>query len=149
MNAIKNYLHQFVFLGVLTLSGFGSVYASLPDPQDPQVVANMTFEQRLQMSKDLREQFKQATPEERRQYRQKLHAKLMALTPGERKQLREKIHAQWKSLTPEQRKQLRDNRKAMIGDLTPEEREEMKKNREQWKRNHPDAKGNWNTPMTN
>lgn len=149
MKTMKNHLQKLVLIGALALSGLGTVYASLPDPQDPQVVANMTFEQRLQMSKDLREQFKQATPEERREYRQKLHAKFKALSPEERKQLREKMHAQWKALTPEQRKQLQDNRKAMMNDLTPEEREEIKKHREQWKKSHPDSKGNWNTPMTN
>jgi Spy/CpxP family protein refolding chaperone len=146
---MKKAIQGLIITGFLMVGAIGIASATLPEPQDPQVVANMTFEQRLQMSKDLREQFQKATPEERREYRQKLHAKFKALSPEERKALREKMHAQWKALTPEQKKELRDNRKAMIEDLTPGEREEMKKQREDWKKNHPNGKGGWNAPMTN
>jgi len=145
---MKRMMQALVVAGVLTVGAIRMASAALPEPQDPQVVANMSFEQRLQMSKDLREQFKKATPEERREYRQKMHAKFKALSPEDRKALHEKMRAQWQALTPEQKKELKENRKAMIADLTPQEREEMKKHREQWKQNHPDGRGDWNAPMT-
>jgi Spy/CpxP family protein refolding chaperone len=141
---------QGVLIAGILMVGINSVAnAVLPEPQDPRVVANMTFEQRLQMSKDLRQQFKNATPEERREYRQKMRAKFQALSSDERKALREKMHTQWQALSPEQKKELQANRKAMIADLTPQEREEMKKHREEWKKNHPDGNGGWNAPLTN
>ena len=134
---------------VLMVATIGLAAAALPEPQDPQVVANMSFEQRLQMSKDLREQFKQATPEERRAYRQKLHAKFKALSPEERKALRDKMRAQWEALTPAQKKELRDSRKAMIASMTPEERAEMKKERAEWAQAHPNDSDHWNKPIGN
>jgi Spy/CpxP family protein refolding chaperone len=146
---MKKTMQGLIMASVLMVGVINIASAALPEPPDPQAVANMGFEQRLQMSKDLREQFKNATPEERQAYRQKLHAKFKALSPEERKALREKMHAQWKALTPEQRKELRDNRKAMIASMTPEERAEMKKERENWLKAHPDAKDHWNKPMSN
>jgi Spy/CpxP family protein refolding chaperone len=146
---MKKAIQGLIITGFLMVGAIDIASATLPEPQDPQVVANMTFEQRLQMSKDLREQFQKATPEERREYRQKLHAKFKALSPEERKALREKMHAQWKALTPEQKKELRDNRKAMIAAMTPEERAEMKKDREQWAKAHPHDQDHWNKPMAN
>lgn len=146
---MKRRMQGLVMASLLMIGVIGLASAALPEPQDPQVVANMTFDQRLQMSKDLREQFKKATPEERSAYRQKMHAKFKALSPDERKALHEKMRAQWQALTPEQKQQLKENRKAMVADLTPAEREEMKKHREQWKKNHPNGKGDWNAPMNN
>jgi Spy/CpxP family protein refolding chaperone len=146
---MKKTMQGILISGLLIVGINGIANAALPEPQDPRVVANMTFDQRLQMSKDLRQQFNNATPEERRDYRQKMHAKFQALSPDERKALREKMHAQWQALSPDQKKELQDNRKAMIADLSPQEREEMKKHREEWKKNHPDGKGGWNAPMTN
>jgi flagellar biosynthesis GTPase FlhF len=146
---MKRAIQGFMMASILLVSTIGLASAALPEPQDPQVVANMTFEQRMQMSKDLREQFKQATPEERREYRQKLHAKFKALSPQERKALRDKMHAQWEALTPAQKKELRDNRKAMIASMTPEERAEMKKERAEWMQAHPNAQDHWNKPMNN
>ena len=146
---MKRAMQGLMMASILMVGAIGIASAALPEPQDPQVVANMSYEQRLQMSKDLREQFKQATPEERREYRQKLHAKFKALSPEERKALREKMHAQWKALTPEQKKELRENRKAMIAAMTPEERLEMKKAREDWMKTHPHEKEHWNKPMSN
>ena len=116
---MKRAIQGLMMASILMVGAIGIASAALPEPQDPQVVANMSFEQRLQMSKDLREQFKGATPEERREYRQKLHAKFKALSPEERKALRDKMHAQWQALSPEQKKGLRDNRKAMIAAMTP------------------------------
>ena len=146
---MKRAMQGLMMASILMVGAIGIASAALPEPQDPQIVANMSFEQRLQMSKDLREQFKQATPEERRDYRQKLHAKFKALSPEERKALREKMHVQWKALSPEQKKELRDSRKAMIAAMTPEERAEMKKEREEWMKEHPHEKEHWNKPMTN
>ena len=146
---MKRAMQGLMMASILMVGAIGIASAALPEPQDPQVVANMSYEQRLQMSKDLREQFKQATPEERREYRQKLHAKFKALSPEERKALREKMHAQWKALTPEHKKELRENRKAMIAAMTPEERLEMKKAREEWMKTHPHEKEHWNKPMSN
>lgn len=146
---MKKNVISLMFAGLLVLCAIRMANAALPEPPDPQVVANMSFDQRLQMSKDLREQFKKATPEERSAYRQKMHAKFKALSPDERKALHEKMRAQWQALTPEQKQQLKENRKAMVADLTPAEREEMKKHREQWKMNHPNAKSDWNAQMNN
>ena len=135
-------------LSTALLCTMGIASAALPEPQDPLVLANMSFEQRLQLSKELREEFKNATPEERREYRQKMHAKFKALSVEQRAELRQKMHAQWEALTPEQKQQLRDNRKFMIADLTPEEREEMKQRREHWKKKHADDSKYWNDPVS-
>ena len=75
---MKRTMQGLVMASLLMVGVIGLASAALPEPQDPQAVANMTFDQRLQMSKDLREQFKNATPEERREYRQKLHARFTA-----------------------------------------------------------------------
>ena len=107
---MKRTMQGLIMASILMVSTIGIASAALPEPQDPQAVANMSFEQRLQMSRDLQEQFKQATPEERRAYRQKLHAKFKALSPEDRKALRDKMHAQWEALGPEQKKELRDNK---------------------------------------
>lgn len=125
------------------------VFAALPEPLDPRVVANMTFEERQQKTKEIHEALKKATPEERKAFREKVHAKMLALSPEERKALHEKIHEQWKKLTPEQRKQVREERRAMIRAMSPEEREEMKKEREHMKHHwSEEERARWEKEMT-
>jgi len=55
---MKRAMQGLMMASILMVGAIGIASAALPEPQDPQVVANMSFEQRLQMSKDLREQFK-------------------------------------------------------------------------------------------
>ena len=51
---MKRTMQGLIMSSILMVSAISIASAALPEPQDPQVVANMSFEQRLQMSKDLR-----------------------------------------------------------------------------------------------
>jgi len=55
---MKRAMQGLMMASILMVGAISIASAALPEPQDPQVVANMSYEQRLQMSKDLREQFK-------------------------------------------------------------------------------------------
>ena len=56
-------------------------FAALPDPVDPRAVAQMSMEERLEQSRQLRDAMAKATPEERKAYREKLRAKMDTLSP--------------------------------------------------------------------
>ena len=51
-------------------------HAKLPEPLDPREVSTMSFEQRLEHGRMIREEMKKATPEERKAFRDKMHQKI-------------------------------------------------------------------------
>ena len=71
---ITNFRIAFVGLALASLSWFAQ--AALPEPLDPREVANMSFEQRLEHGRMIREEMKKATPGERKAFRNKMHLKI-------------------------------------------------------------------------
>jgi hypothetical protein len=99
---MKITLNAFLILFISTL--VSNAFAALPDPIDPKVSVNFSFEQRISHTRQLYVQLKEATSAERLAYFEKSIEAIKKLTPEERLVLSEKFKFQWKKLSYEQKK---------------------------------------------
>lgn len=99
---MKITLSAFLILFFSTL--VSNAFAALPDPIDPKVSVNFSFEQRISYARQLYAQLKEATTAERLSYFEKSIEAIKKLTPEERLFLSEKFKVQWKKLSDEQKK---------------------------------------------
>ena len=100
---MKITLNAFLILCMSTL--VSNAFASLPDPIDPKVSVNFSFDQRIAHTRQLYAQLKEATSAERLAYFEKSIETIKKLTPEDRLVLSEKFKVQWKKLSDEQKKE--------------------------------------------
>ncbi len=125
-------------IAVFSLAG-----AAIPEPPNPSVSINLTFDQRLEQMRQIHAALLAGTPEERKAYWHKSRDQMKALSPEDRQLIREKMKAQWESSTPEQKEKMKAERKAFYDGLTPAEQAEMKARRAQWENMSPEDKQKW------
>jgi len=77
----------FLILGFSMVSLAG---AAIPEPPNPMVNINLTFEQRLEKMKEIDAALLKATPEERKTYWHKMREQMNALSSEDRKLIQEK-----------------------------------------------------------
>ena len=117
--------------------------AAIPEPPNPLLMANLTFDQRFEQMKQTDDALLKASPEERKAYWHKMRDQMNALSPEDRKLMHEKMKAQWQSITPEQKEKMKAERKAFFDGLTPEEQAEMRARKAKWENMSPEEKQKW------
>jgi len=125
---MKLTLNAFLILCISTL--VSNAFASLPEPVDPKVSVNFSFDQRIAHTRQLYAQLKEATSAERLAYFEKSIDAVKKLTPEERLVLSQKFKAQWKKLSDEQKKEITQEARNYVISLPEAERKELRKRRE-------------------
>ena len=126
--------------------GFGIIFSAgavVPEPPNPLINANLTFDQRLEQMKQTDAALLKATPEERKAYWHKMREQMKVLSPEDRKLVHEKMKAQWQSITPEQKERMKAERKAFFDALPADEQAEIKARRAKWENMTPEQRQNW------
>ena len=136
---IEKFIVSLLF-GVVMIS---SASAAIPEPPNPLLNINLTFDQRLMQMRQTHAALLKATPEERKEYWYKWRDQIKALSPEDRNLLHENMKAQWQSFTPEQKEKMKAERKAFFDGLTPEEQAEIKARKTRWENMSSEEKQKW------
>lgn len=100
--------------------------AAMPEPVDPRVIVDMSFDQRLAHLKQVNDSILKSTHQEIRAYWEKFGQKISALSPADQKYIYEKRQANAKALTQEQKNAITAQRKAYFSAMTPEQKKAVK-----------------------